>query len=136
MTSRRLLLLRAVGAFLALPGVMAFVVPLLIATPALREGRFHLIALVPLVLGGGLLFWCVRQFFTEGRGTLAPWAPPRQLVTGGPYAYSRNPMYVAIVLILIGWVLAFRVTGVVVYALALLIAFHLRVRLGEEPRLS
>ena len=107
MTSRRLLFLRAVGAFLALPGVVAFLVPLLLAAPALREGRFHLIALVPLALGVALLVWCARQFFTEGRGTLAPWAPPRQLVTGGPYAYSRNPMYIAVALILIGWVLAF-----------------------------
>jgi protein-S-isoprenylcysteine O-methyltransferase Ste14/pimeloyl-ACP methyl ester carboxylesterase len=136
MTSRRLLLLRAVGAFLALPGVVAFLVPLLLATPALRQGRFHLLALVPLVLGGALLVWCARQFFTEGRGTLAPWAPPRQLVTGGPYAYSRNPMYIAVGLILVGWVLAFRSTTLVVYALAVLVAFHLRVRLHEEPRLS
>jgi protein-S-isoprenylcysteine O-methyltransferase Ste14/pimeloyl-ACP methyl ester carboxylesterase len=128
--------LRAVGAFLALPGVVAFLAPLLLAAPALRDGRFHLIALVPLALGGALLVWCARQFFTEGRGTLAPWAPPRQLVTGGPYAYSRNPMYIAVALILIGWVLAFRSTVSLVYALAVLVAFHLRVRLHEEPRLS
>ena len=93
---KRLLFLRALAAFLALPGVVALVVPLLIAAPAIRDrAPFRLIALVPLLAGLALLLWCVRLFLVHGKGTLAPWDPPRQLVITGPYAFSRNPMYVA-----------------------------------------
>ena len=131
---KRVLLLRAVAAFLALPGVVAFLVPLLIASPAIRGGApFRLVALVPLVLGLGLLIWCVRLFLAQGKGTLAPWDPPRQLVVTGPYAFSRNPMYVGVLLILVGWAVGFHSLSLLLYAAIVLIAFHLRVRMGEEP---
>jgi protein-S-isoprenylcysteine O-methyltransferase Ste14 len=78
----------------------------------------------------------VWSFYSEGRGTLAPWSPPRHLVVGGLYHYSRNPMYVSVVLILWGWALGFRSRGLAVYALAVMAAFHLRVVLGEEPWLE
>ena len=134
---KRLLLLRAVAAFLALPGVVAILVPLLIVSPMIRDGvPFRLIALVPLVLGLGLLIWCGRLFFAQGKGTLAPWDPPRQIVVSGPYAFSRNPMYVAVVLILLGWALGFHSWPLLIYAFVTLVVFHLRVRLGEEPWLA
>ena len=81
---KRLLLLRALAAFLALPGIVAFLVPLLIAAPAIRARvPFRLSALVPLLAGVALLLWCVRLFLVQGKGTLAPWDPPRQLVVTG-----------------------------------------------------
>jgi protein-S-isoprenylcysteine O-methyltransferase Ste14/pimeloyl-ACP methyl ester carboxylesterase len=127
---------RALLAFALLPGVMAFLVPLLLSWPAVREGPFNWIALVPLLLGTGLLVWCARDFYVRGKGTLAPWAPPRHLVDTGPYRVSRNPMYVAVIVILAGWALAFASTAILIYALALMVAFHLRVRLHEEPWLA
>lgn len=134
---KRLLLLRAVAAFLALPGVVALLVPLLIASPAIRDGvPFRWVALVPLLLGFGLLIWCVRLFLVQGKGTLAPWAPPRQIVVSGPYAFTRNPMYVAVIVMLIGWAIGFHSWALLVYAMVVLVAFHLRVRLGEEPWLA
>ena len=135
--SKRLLLLRALAAFLALPGVVAFVAPLLIAAPAIRDRvPFRLSALVPLLAGGLLLLWCVRLFLVQGKGTLAPWDPPRQLVVTGPYAFSRNPMYVAVLLILVGWAVGFHSLSLLVYAAIVMVAFHLRIRLGEEPWLK
>jgi protein-S-isoprenylcysteine O-methyltransferase Ste14/pimeloyl-ACP methyl ester carboxylesterase len=127
---------RALLAFLALPGLVAFVVPLLIAWPRVREGSFNPLALVLLVPGITLLLWCVRDFLVIGQGTLAPWNPPRTLVSSGPYRFSRNPMYVGVSLILLGWALAFRTSGLLLYALIVMLAFHLRVVFGEEPWLA
>src|SRR5262245_57400909 len=130
------MLSRALLAFLALPGVVAFVVPLLIAWPRVRAGAFNPLALVLLVPGITLLVWCVRDFFVTGKGTLAPWDPPRNLVSSGPYRYSRNPMYVGVSLILWGWAIAFGSWALVFYALIVMTAFHVRVLLNEEPYLA
>src|SRR5688572_18769846 len=130
-------LLRAAAAFLALPGVVAGGVPLLIALPAIRAAEpFRLVALVPLVCGLALLLWCTRVFLVIGHGTLAPWEPPRALVTTGPYRVTRNPMYVAVVLILLGWAAGFASWGLLAYAVLVLIAFQLRIVRVEEPVLA
>jgi protein-S-isoprenylcysteine O-methyltransferase Ste14/pimeloyl-ACP methyl ester carboxylesterase len=128
--------LRALTAFLALPGLAAFVAPLLLAWPRVREGAFSALALVLLIPGITLLIWCVRDFLVTGKGTLAPWDPPRNLVSSGPYRFSRNPMYVAVSLILFGWAIAFGSWTLVLYALIVMAAFHLRVLFHEEPYLS
>jgi protein-S-isoprenylcysteine O-methyltransferase Ste14/pimeloyl-ACP methyl ester carboxylesterase len=130
------MLARALLAFAALPGLVAFLVPLLLAWMVLRIRTFHWLALIPLALGTAVLVWCVREFFVRGRGTLAPWDPPRQLVATGPYRWSRNPMYVAVSLVLVGWALGFGSIALAVYAIVVLIAFHLRVVLYEEPWLA
>jgi protein-S-isoprenylcysteine O-methyltransferase Ste14/pimeloyl-ACP methyl ester carboxylesterase len=130
------MLMRALLAFLALPGLVAFALPLLIAWPRVRAGVFNPVALVLLLPGIALLIWCTRDFLTAGKGTLAPWDPPRHLVASGPYRFSRNPMYVAVSLILFGWAIAFAAWSLVLYALIVMAAFHLRVRLHEEPFLA
>jgi protein-S-isoprenylcysteine O-methyltransferase Ste14/pimeloyl-ACP methyl ester carboxylesterase len=128
--------LRALLAFLALPGLVAFAAPLLLVWPRVREGSFNALALALLAPGVALLIWCVREFFVAGRGTLAPWDPPRQLVSTGPYRFSRNPMYVAVSVILLGWAIAFESWGVMLYALVVTAAFHIRVVFAEEPWLA
>jgi protein-S-isoprenylcysteine O-methyltransferase Ste14 len=133
MTRDRGLFWRALTAFLALPGIVAFVVPWLLRP---RGDRINPIGLLPLGLGTFLLLWCVRDFYIAGRGSLAPWAPPERLVIVGLYKYSRNPMYVAVVMILCGWALAFESRALWIYAAVVAVAFHLRVVLGEEPWLA
>lgn len=129
--------LRALFAFLALPGVVAILVPAWMAAGSLRDGGpFHPVGLVPLIVGFVLLLWCVRDFFVSGKGTLAPWSPPKKLVTIGLYRFSRNPMYVAVSLMLIGWSLAFGSRSLAIYAVFVIAAFHLRVVFGEEPWLA
>lgn len=127
---------RALLAYLALPGVVAFAVPVvwLVATSHTRLAQP--LGLVPLVAGCLLHLWCVRDFYVVGKGTLAPWAPPVHLVVVGLYRYTRNPMYIAVTLILLGWAFSFGVPGLYIYALIVAIAFHLRVVLGEEPWLA
>jgi len=129
--------LRALFAFLALPGVVALLVPMWIVwnrRPA-SEPWFS-IGLATLVAGLALLLWCVRDFYVAGKGTLAPWSPPRNLVLVGLYRYSRNPMYVAVTMMLAGWSLCFWSRTLAIYACVVLVAFHLRVVFGEEPWLA
>ena len=130
------MLLRALLAFIALPGLVAFAAPLLIAWPRVRGGPFHAVSLVLLIPGTALLLWCVRDFLVAGKGTLAPWDPPRNLVSSGAYRFSRNPMYVGVSLILWGWAMAFGSGALVVYAVIVMVAFHVRVLLNEEPYLA
>ena len=127
--------LRALVAFLALPGTVAFAVPVLLLRPAGRT-RLEPGGAVVLSVGIVVLLACVREFYVAGKGTLAPWSPPRHLVTSGLYRFSRNPMYVGVLLVVIGWALGFRSRALAIYGLALAVAFHLRVVLGEEPWLA
>jgi len=48
-----------------------------------------------------LAVWTVRIFLGFGKGTPAPWAPPRRLVVRGPYRYVRNPMISGVLMLLL-----------------------------------
>lgn len=127
------LFVEAVLAFVALPGVVAYVVPIVFA-PSRQWLDVRGIALV--MLGTALLLGCVWQFYSSGKGTLAPWTPPKHLVNNGLYRFSRNPMYVAVILVLWGWTLTFRSPGLATYAAAMMVVFHFRVIWFEEPWLA
>jgi protein-S-isoprenylcysteine O-methyltransferase Ste14 len=130
------LFVRALIAFLALPGMVAFVIPLMLMTPASRRHWVEPWAVLPLGLGLIVLALTVREFYVAGRGTLAPWSPPRTLVTSGLYRYSRNPMYVGVLLILCGWAAGLWSWPLALYAAGVAVAVHLRVILHEEPFLA
>lgn len=127
------LFFRALTSFMVLPGVIAFIVPWLLRP---TNGRIHVVGTPLLGAGTFLLLWCVRDFYVSGRGTLAPWAPPTRLVQVGLYQISRNPMYIAVILVLAGWALVFQARALWIYLAAVAIIFHLRVVVGEEPWLA
>jgi protein-S-isoprenylcysteine O-methyltransferase Ste14 len=127
------MLIRAIAAFMALPGVVAFGTPIAIGISAGRPVQHAAAGITVVCLGTVLLLWCVREFYVAGRGTLAPWAPPRHLVTTGPYRISRNPMYVAVVTILTGWSVLWDSRTLLIYALVAIGAAHVRVLIAEEP---
>ena len=75
------------------PGIVAVLVPLLIArdgTPA--TGVPLAIALALFSLGSAIYAWCVWDFASFGRGTPAPIDAPKKLVIRGLYRFTRNPM--------------------------------------------
>jgi protein-S-isoprenylcysteine O-methyltransferase Ste14 len=90
------------------------------------------------VLGLGLsvLLWCVRDFSVAGKGTLAPWDPPKRLVRVGLYRLVRNPMYLGVLLLVSGWALLSGSSALLAYDVVLALAFHARVTLFEEPWLA
>ena len=130
------LFINATIAVLALPGVVAFLVPLSLLVPGDSLRPVHWWGLVVVALGTALLAACVREFYVAGRGTLAPWQPPQALVVSGPYRRSRNPMYVGVVIILAGWAITYASPGLALYAVVILTVFHLRILWYEEPRLA
>ncbi|HSD19304.1 MAG TPA: isoprenylcysteine carboxylmethyltransferase family protein [Anaeromyxobacter sp.] len=127
---------RAVLAFLAMPAIVGILVPLWIARGDPWRGPGHRAGAVLASFGLAGLLWCVRDFYVIGRGTLAPWSPPKRLVVVGLYRFVRNPMYLA-VLLLVSGIAAWRGSPAAgAYAAFLACAFHLRVTLNEERWLA
>ena len=115
---------------------MAFAAPLALVSDQLPSFRARPLGVLVLLAGVFILMWCVVEFYVSGRGTLAPWDPPRCLVAAGPYKFTRNTMYVGVVLILAGWAILFSSWLLTAYAVLVLLAFHVRVIAGEEPWLA
>jgi protein-S-isoprenylcysteine O-methyltransferase Ste14 len=130
------MLIRALLAVLVLPGVFAGVIPAWIAAVDPWRGSGHVLGSALLAFGLGILGWCVRDFLVAGRGTLAPWDPPRRLVVVGLYRITRNPMYVGLLAVLAGLGALVGSPLVALYGAGLALAFHLRVVLYEEPTLE
>ncbi|HWR72125.1 MAG TPA: isoprenylcysteine carboxylmethyltransferase family protein [Nitrospirota bacterium] len=128
--------LRALLAFLLLPGAVAFILPPVLASfDPWRACGLRWGALV-MLLGIVLLVWCVRDFYVSGKGTLAPWDPPKKLVVVGLYRHMRNPMYVGVLTLVMGWSLLFTSPILLCYTVVLAIGFHIRVLTHEEPWLE
>jgi protein-S-isoprenylcysteine O-methyltransferase Ste14 len=90
-----------------------------------------------LVLTGALLcLWCIATFVARGRGTPAPFDPPREFVAAGPYRYVRNPMYIGGFGVLLGAGLVVRSPSIIGLAVLFLLLVHLLVLLYEEPALA
>lgn len=86
-------------------------------------------------VGVGLLAVCVWEFARRGRGTLSPIDPPTQLVVRGLYRYVRNPMYLAVSLILCGEAIAARSVDLVIYWAVFFAVTNLFIIGFEEPDL-
>ncbi|MFN8177775.1 MAG: isoprenylcysteine carboxylmethyltransferase family protein [bacterium] len=87
------------------------------------------------VAGGALASWCILTFVIVGRGTPAPFDPPRRLVVTGPYRHVRNPMYIGGGLALAGAAVFFRSVALLGYAGVFLALMHAFVVWYEEPTL-
>jgi hypothetical protein len=91
---------------------------------------------LPLMLWGFLQFRiCGLYRMKHGRGGPGLESPPERLVSTGPYAYTRNPMYLGHVIYLTGLTLTLRSWFGAVLTVAVAIWFHSRV-LGDEKKLA
>jgi protein-S-isoprenylcysteine O-methyltransferase Ste14 len=91
-----------------------------------------------MLIGGAgiaLALWCVLTFAFLGKGTPAPFDPPRRLVIRGPYRFVRNPMYIGAVLALAGAALFYQSWPLLGYTALFFLATHLFVVFYEEPTL-
>jgi protein-S-isoprenylcysteine O-methyltransferase Ste14 len=95
-----------------------------------------IIGVVLLLLGLVIWAWCV-VWFSKAKGTPVPFNPPRELVTGGPYAWSRNPMLTGVFAFLFGiGFLLHSVSMVFVWTPVFVIFNILELKLVEEPELE
>jgi protein-S-isoprenylcysteine O-methyltransferase Ste14 len=121
------------------PGVMGGLIPYWLtggwesADPALA---LKVVGAVLLAAGLGFLAHTVFRFAVEGLGTPSPVAPTENLVVGGVYRYLRNPMYVAVIAIILGQAAILGRTVLLVYAAIFWVVVASFVRFFEEPTLS
>ena len=120
------------------PGMVAGYIPLALLRkgPQVETGAFAYLAFPLWIIGGVILLWSFWNFLIEGHGTPAPIDPPKELVAVGFYRYVRNPMYVGVLLILIGHFLWFKNVWLIVYASVAFLIVHLFVTVYEEPTLK
>ncbi len=88
-----------------------------------------------IALGALVLLDSFTRFAIKGLGTPAPVFPPKHLIITGLYRHVRNPMYVAIVALIIGQGLIFANVRVLEYGALIWLAFRLFVISYEEPTL-
>ena len=75
------------------------------------------------------------RFALQGLGTPAPILPTRNLVVNGLYRYVRNPMYLAVVLVILGQAMILGNVSLLVYGALVWLIFHVFVLAYEEPTL-
>ena len=140
-----ILLLRHLLAIVLLPVTVTVLVPIWIAqrySIALTVGSsaglvvLQLIGVALLGLGLVLFIASLWRFTTEGKGTLAPWDPPRIFVVHGPYRFVRNPMISGVILFLFGEAFALVSTPHAVWAVCFWIINLTYIPLVEEPQLE
>ncbi|SEH13506.1 Protein-S-isoprenylcysteine O-methyltransferase Ste14 [Natronorubrum sediminis] len=124
------------------PGTVAVAVPQLLTRwrphPKLPIDSSVADAVGALSLVSGILLYLhtAHEFLAEGDGTPSPSDEPDELVTSGVYARTRNPMYVGVLLVIVGQALRRRSVSICWWAAGCWIGFHNRVIRYEEPHLA
>jgi len=99
---------------------------------------------VLIAFGTFIYAWCLLGFLLAG-GTPAIFftrplralvgQEPSRVVSTGLYRFSRNPMYVGVVLTVFGEAILFRSCQWAIYGVIMFVLFHLVVVVLEEPHL-
>jgi protein-S-isoprenylcysteine O-methyltransferase Ste14 len=122
------------------PGTVAGLIPALITGWRMPSAWGPPIAAAigagALIIAGILVLLDSFARFAIAMGTPAPVAPTEHLVVVGPYRFVRNPMYLAVVAIILGQALLFGSWAVVVYAVIVMIAVAAFVYSYEQPTLE
>lgn len=127
--------------FFIAPFVVAGVVPYLLLGWQFRDLYFGFDVLrfvdgAVILTGLACVLECFGRFALEGRGTPAPVLQTEILIASGLYRFVRNPMYVAVLMIVLGQALFFGQILLFGYAVLVWVVFHAFVRIYEEPQLS
>lgn len=125
------------AASLLLPITILVVVPwLLDRHPVLASGAQLVAGLVLIAAGLYIMARTILGFFRIGKGTLAPWDPPRKLVVVGMYAHVRNPMILGVLIIVVGESLALSSLPIFTFAVFAFVLNTAYFIFSEEPGLE
>lgn len=131
------LLAKNIAFTLVMPGTAAVYLPLwLVGGRPFASTPTRWVAILTILVGVCVYAWCVYDFASYGRGTPAPIDAPKKLVVRGLYRYTRNPMYVGVITVVLGWAMLFRSATLLLYGAVLATCFHGFVVLYEEPHLE
>ena len=116
--------------------VIALQVDRLLGLTYLFSGRINIILALPVFsLALFLIGWPVQNFL-KVKGTPVPFNPPPQLVTSGPYAYTRNPMLTGVFALLFGFGILFGSISLLLVFTPLFILLNFwELKAIEEPEL-
>ena len=122
------------------PGIVAGLVPLWISRWRVHSAflgfrLFRVIGVLLIASAVPVLLESFGRFALQGVGTPAPIFPTRHLVVKGFYRYVRNPMYLAVVSLILGQALLLGDLHILAYATLAWLVMHLFVRSYEEPTL-
>ncbi|MFC2136074.1 methyltransferase family protein [Bacteroidota bacterium] len=135
------LIIKSIIFTILIPGVGIILIPYLIisGTSGIIYPNLSIINVILLLVGISafiVLLSCIWNFAVYGKGTLAPVAPPKNLVACGIYRHTRNPMYLAVLTILLSESILFWSIYMLLYFFTAVVVFHLFVILYEEPKLE
>ena len=88
-----------------------------------------------LLAGGALVAETTARFALQGRGTPAPWAPPERFVERGSYRFVRSPMYLGVILLILGQALLLGREILFAWAVVAWLIFEVSLVTWEEPGL-
>lgn len=136
-----MIVVRALVFIVLVSGAVVFAIPYVLLSAAgpasyVPLGIFRWVGLLPAAAGSWAYLACVYDFITAGRGTPAPYDPPRKLVSRRLYRHVRNPMYLSLLSVLLGGATSLESPVLFAYAAAVAVAVHLFVVLYEEPHLA
>ena len=126
--------------FIIAPGTILGLIPWSlthwhIGPPFLGIEVLRWVGVALIVLGLLPLLSSFARFAWNGLGTPAPIAPPTRLVVTGFYRHVRNPIYVALLVILLGEALLFGAERVAVWGVLFWMFTFAVVVIVEEPAL-
>jgi protein-S-isoprenylcysteine O-methyltransferase Ste14 len=95
----------------------------------------RVLGVIALVAGGALVLETTARFALQGRGTPAPWAPPERFVERGSYRFVRSPMYLGVLLLIVGQALLLGREILYAWAIGAWFMFTAFLVFFEEPQL-
>ena len=124
------------------PGIVAGLIPFWIISGKLNSIFFELdkphqfAGIFSFIAGFVIVTWCIVIFGVKGQGTLSPFDPTKKLVVSGLYKFSRNPMYIGVMLMLTGETLLLLSLSLCIYSFIVFVGFNIFIIAREEPRLK
>lgn len=136
---------RLIVSLIVLPGVVAIVIPAVILYATRGAGfltslTLNVLFVIPgwpiLSMGLYLASRSMSLFAIIGKGTLAPWDPPKKLVIQGVYRRVRNPMITGVLCVLLAEAMLYESLPLLIWFSVFLVANLVWIPMMEEPALQ